>query len=189
MTRQPGITRTPSPRHSRGFSLLELVIVVCIVAVLLAIAADRLLVMRASAERTYVETTIGNIRSALGIKVAQLVAKGNPAGVALLANSNPIDVLAEHPESYRGVYFGVDPALFSGGDWYFDRRDHVLIFVLKYDDLARVRRFPGSAPLVARYSISLVYDDLNGNKLYDAGVDQPTGARLALIGSNPWADR
>lgn len=176
-------------RRGTGFSLLELVIVVCVVAVLLAIAADRLLVMRASAERAHVETTIGSIRSALGIKVAQLVSKGNPGGVALLANSNPMDVLAEPPENYRGTYFGVDPALFAGGDWFFDRRDHTLVYVLKFDDLARSKRVPGSAPLLARYSVSLVYDDSNGNRTFDAGIDQPTGARLALVGSSPWADR
>jgi prepilin-type N-terminal cleavage/methylation domain-containing protein len=176
-------------RHSTGFSLLELVIVVCIVAVLVAIAADRLLVMRATAERANVETTIGSIRSALGIKVAKLLARGNPGEVALLANSNPMDVLAEPPERYRGMYFGVDAALFSGGDWYYDSRDHAVTYVLQYDDLARGKRVPGSAPLVVRYSIRLVYDDLNGNKSYDPGVDLPTGVRLALIGSNPWADR
>jgi prepilin-type N-terminal cleavage/methylation domain-containing protein len=189
VTRASEAARPRSLRPPTGFSLLELVIVVCIVAVLLAIAADRLLVMRTSAERTSVETTIGNIRSALGIKVARLIAKGDLAGIHALAQSNPMDVLAEPPESYRGVYFGIDPALFTGGDWYYDRRDRTLAYVVKYEDVLRTARSAGAPPPLARYTISLVYDDVNGNKTFDAGVDLATGVRLKAVGDDPWSAR
>lgn len=189
MTRAPRASCSRPHRPPSGFSLLELVIVVCIVAVLLAIAADRLLVMRANAERTYVETTIGSIRSAIGIKVAQLIAKGNLAAIPALVQSNPMDALTDPPEQYRGVYFGVEPTLFSGGDWYYDRRDRTLAYVVKYEDVLRTARPTGAAPALARYALSLVYDDVNGNKTFDAGVDLATGVRLKAVGDSPWAAR
>ena len=52
-------------RGERGFSLLELLIVIVIISVLLVVAIDRLLILRFEAERATVRTVIGALRSAL----------------------------------------------------------------------------------------------------------------------------
>lgn len=172
----------PAPgTRPKGFSLLELVVVLCIIALLASIAADQLIGIRASAERASVDMTIGNIRSALGIKVASLLSKGNAAAVATLAQSSPMELLADPPETYRGTFFGVDPELFSGGDWYFDRRDRTLVYVFKYGALLSA---PAGAER-ARYALSLVFDDNNGNKVFDPGIDHPTGIRVTAMAPVP----
>ncbi|HYR34326.1 MAG TPA: type II secretion system protein, partial [Burkholderiales bacterium] len=57
-------------RRVVGFSLLELVIVIVLISVLLAVAIDRLLAMKAMAERGALEQVVGTIRSGITIRLA-----------------------------------------------------------------------------------------------------------------------
>lgn len=169
-----------------GFSLIELVVVIILIAVLYAVAADRLIVMRAQAERSHVETTLGALRSALGVRVAATLARGSPRDLAALAGTNPVELLAEAPEGYRGEFFGPDPAAFEGGQWYFDRRDGVLVYRVRFAEY-----FRGAAPGPARvrFAIEPVYTDRNGNGRYDPAADEIHGLRLREVEPYAWLER
>lgn len=170
----------------RGFSLLELVVVICIIAVLAGLAAERTQSMRATAERVAVETLIANVKSALNLKATQLLSKGNTAGVIALTQESPIELLTEPPETYRGAFFGVDPALFKPGDWYFDRRQRALIYLPRFEDQVES---PQQPPQRVSYVLSLVYEDTNGNRSFDAGIDAPTGIRITPSREFRWIEK
>jgi prepilin-type N-terminal cleavage/methylation domain-containing protein len=62
----------------RGFTLIELVMVIVILGVLAAVAIPKFVDMKGDAERASVEATVGALRSARGIYVAKAAVCGNP---------------------------------------------------------------------------------------------------------------
>lgn len=176
----------PSAGNERGFSLLELVVVICIIAVLTGLAAERTQSMRATSERVAAETLISNIKTALNLRATQLLAKGNTAGVIALTQESPIALLTEPPETYRGAFFGVDPTLFKPGDWYFDRKLHALVYLPRFEEQVDPDQPP--PPRVA-YVLSIVYEDVNGNKAFDPGIEQPAGVRISQSREFRWLEK
>src|ERR1051325_5140666 len=106
---------TENRRHRRssrtnGFTLLELMVVAVIISILFALAISKLLSLRVDAERVSMENVAGPLRSALGIKVAESVARQNLRALPSLEGSNPMDRLAEVPANYLGELSDPDVA-------------------------------------------------------------------------------
>ena len=175
--------RRTGRRGAAGFSLFELVIVVCIVAVLAAAAAERLTAVRAMAERGAVEFFIGNLRSAAGMRVASYVAKGQLQEISKIAGANPVDWLAQVPDNYQGAFYGMDPALIDGGQWYFDSRDRMLVYRVRY---AEYFETPLSGPPRARFTVVLVYDTPSGSRPETGEAGRATGIRIAAAERYRW---
>lgn len=172
-------------RHShRGFSLLELVIVIVIISVLLVMAISRLLALQVDAERVTMETVAGTLRSAIGIKVAETIVNMKVADLQDRVGSNPMDLLAETPHNYLGERDGVDPATLEDGNWYFDRQAKVLVYLVRNKGF-----FSGGLPNPprARFALRLVYSDKNGNGVFDPGVDAIEGLRLSPVETYSWS--
>src|SRR5688572_21744848 len=135
----PGVGGCPAPRDSiplkkggagrriaflphfvieQGFSFLEFIVVVAMISVLVGVAVSRFS-LQVDAERAAMEHIVGTLRSAIGIKVADYLAKGNLSALRTLEKSNPMDRLAEVPKNYVGE---VDDArtVVEEGKWYFD---------------------------------------------------------------------
>ena len=170
-------------RGNRGFSLLELVVVVILVAVMAGLALGRLLAVQADAERVSMETVVGTLRSALGMKVAQSIVRGDMRELAGLEGSNPMDQLAEMPNNYRGVLEQVDAAPLEDGSWYFDKTSRELLYVVR--NKAHFSAVGTNLPR-ARFVVRLVYADRDGNGRYDHGVDRLEGLRLAPVEPYKW---
>jgi prepilin-type N-terminal cleavage/methylation domain-containing protein len=168
-------------RSARGFSLLELLIVIVIVSVLLVVAIDRLLVLRFEAERAAVQTVIGALRSALYIEFAAAAAKGEIKRMDTAPGSNPMLHLAEQPDGYAGEFFGPDPAVFEPGTWYFDLRDRALIYLVRFPQQFVT---PLSGPPRLRLTVEADYDDIDRNGRFDPGRDPVRG--LKLVPSEPF---
>lgn len=185
--RSPGDpARAPAGRdltRTRGFTLLELTVVVVIVALLVVIAIERLLAIQADAERVMMETVVGTLRSALGMKVAESLVKHETAKLPLLEGSNPMDRLAELPPNYLGALDRPDPGTLEDGHWYFDISSRTLVYLVRHK-----ARFEGGLadPPRARFKVQVVYADRNGNGRYDAGVDAVEGLRLAPVEPYRW---
>ena len=170
-------------QRSAGFSLLELVVVIVLISVLLAVAIDRLLVMKAQAESRAMEQVVGNIRSAITIRIVTLLVRSRTAEVADLAGSNPMLTLAETPQNYLGELFGPDPATLAPGSWYFDTRDRALVYLVESADYFESRLGP---PGRARFTILPVFEDRNGNGRFDRDADALRGMRLAPVEPYVW---
>lgn len=191
MSRQPGDAvvlscyklRCGAPATWGGFSLLELVVVIIIISVLMVLAIQRLLSLQVDAERVVMESVVGTLRSAIGIKVAEKIVRQNISDLATLENGNPMNLLAETPSNYIGELTGADPFTLVSGSWYFDSDDHVLVYIVD-----NTGYFSGGMadPSRARFRMRLVYTDKNNNGSYDSGVDSIEGLRLAPLESYRW---
>lgn len=170
-------------RLERGFSLLELLIVVVIVSVLMLAAIDRLLALRIEAERVTVQSVIAAMRSALYVEFAAAAAGGQLGRLDNARGSNPMLRLAEKPDSYAGEFFGPDPALFAPGTWYFDTRDRAVVYVLRFPEQFVT---PLEGPARARLAVEPDYEDRDRNGRFDPGRDPVRGLKLVPVEPFQW---
>ncbi len=174
-----------SGRIPRGFSLLELIVVMVIISILLVMAVSRLLSVQVDAERVALETMAGTLRSAIGIKVATYIVKQDMRGLGSMEDSNPMDRLAEPPSNYLGELDGPDPKTLKDGNWYFDTRSRTLVYLVKNKAFFKVEL---AEPPRARFAVRLVYTDRNGNGRYDPGLEAIEGVRLAVLEPYQWTN-
>jgi prepilin-type N-terminal cleavage/methylation domain-containing protein len=165
-------------RCARGFSLLELLIVIVIISVLLVVAIDRLLALRFEAERATVQTVLGALRSALYIEFAAAAAKGEIKRMDTASGSNPMLHLAEKPEGYAGEFYGPEPKVFEPGTWYFDLRDRTLVYVVRFPQQFVT---PLAGPPRLRVVVEPDYDDTDRNGRFDPGRDPVRGLKLVPL--------
>lgn len=117
--------------RQRGFTLFELVVVVSIVGVLGVVVLDRMRFYQEAAEKAAMEQTLGIVRSAMRLQIADRLLSGGAKDVATLAQANPMDWLAQQPRNYVGVRFAPKAGEIAGGNWYFDLKDRHLVYVVR----------------------------------------------------------
>jgi general secretion pathway protein G len=115
-------------RRSPGFTLLELVLVIALVAVFIAVALDKLSRYQELAEKTAMEQTVSAIGSALVLRFAAQVASGMGMDTTAIAEENPMDWLSRQPEAYIGAFYDPPYAEVPKGSWYFDRKTSELAY-------------------------------------------------------------
>lgn len=171
-------------RVIRGFSLIELLVVIIIISILMVLAIQRLLALQVDAERVVMESTTGTIRSAIGIKVAEKIVRQKINDLVSLEDSNPMNLLAELPRNYLGEFDGAtDPYTLERGSWYFDTTTRTLVYLVD-----NTGYFSGGVddPPRARFKVRLVYTDANTNGAFDPGIDSIEGLRLAVQEPYQW---
>src|SRR3989475_11179243 len=124
------------PREHRcaspGFTLIELIVVVCIVALCAALLLDRLRFYQEAAEKAVMEYTVATVKSAVQVRVAGMLVRGEEKNIGALARANPVDWLMEPPAGYRGELRAPQPAV-PRGSWYFDATRNELVYVPNLD--------------------------------------------------------
>ncbi len=105
--------------NQSGFTLLELVIVIVLVILLFLSAWWRLMPLRGSAEAAHVAATVGTLRSALGMHVAERIVTDSLGAVAELDDANPMRLLERPPATYIGEV-ETNGAEIAPGSWYFE---------------------------------------------------------------------
>jgi MSHA pilin protein MshA len=101
-------------RSTRGFTLVELVIVIVVLGILAAVAIPKFLDMRGDAEQAAVAQMVASLESALTIHVSKQVLDGGTIAV-----HNPFDDLSNIPANYNGVSDVVNPTNTPDGTWTF----------------------------------------------------------------------
>jgi len=119
-------------RSSPGFTLVELIVVVCIVALCVVLLLERLRFYQEAAEKAAMEYNVGVVKSALQLRVAALLIRGEERKIESLARDNPIDWLMDPPPGYRGEFRAPQPAV-PRGSWYFDATRNELVYVPDLD--------------------------------------------------------
>lgn len=114
---------------ARGFTLIELMVVICIVGVLFGIAIDRLLRFQELGERTAMEQNLSIINVALTMKFAALVSAGRGPAIEKEVGANPVDLLARPPENYLGALYEPQRDMIAPRSWYYDRKSGDLVYV------------------------------------------------------------
>jgi prepilin-type N-terminal cleavage/methylation domain-containing protein len=123
------VTRRTAALTRRGFTLIELVVVICVVALLFAVALDRLTRFQELGERAALEQNLAAINVALTMKFAALVAAGRGHAIEKELSENPVDLLARPPENYLGALFTPPAELLPARSWYYDRASAELVYV------------------------------------------------------------
>lgn len=169
-----------------GFTLFELIIVIVLVGLLFLIATWRLLPLRGDAEAAHVATTIGTLRSALGLEVTERIVDDSLASAAALDGANPMVLLAGTPRNYIGEVGSAAAAEISPGDWYHARDSRQLRYRV------RLPRYladpPAGKPVELAWQVRLRYVDQDNNGEYDPRVDSLRGIALEALDNPGWGD-
>lgn len=171
------------PARQSGFSLLELVIVVILVALLFLFAFDRLMPLRGQAEGVQVASVVGTLRSALGLEVARRIVDEGPKAIVGLQGANPMDLLQEKPNRYVGEHAGAFSQDIEGGNWYFDPDSGVLRYRVRFPQYLENAPAP---PVELSWQVRLQYADAQGNGRYDPAVDRLQGVSLVPLDAHRW---
>jgi prepilin-type N-terminal cleavage/methylation domain-containing protein len=115
---------------SKGFTLLELVIVIAIIVTLMGLFMNRFTFYQEQAEKTAMEQVAGAIQSSLTIQYGQILLHGKPSDVAALGQDNPMNLLQKVPHNYAGEFYDPTPLSVPPGNWVFDLKTRDLIYVL-----------------------------------------------------------
>lgn len=157
---------------------------VCLVAVLVTIAINRIWRLRVEAERVAVAQVVGAIRSAVGIEVARRVLREGVDSIAQLDGGNPMDLLAQLPPGYRGALVNPDPGQLVPGDWYYDERERVLVYRVRFPEAFDSAQHQ----MRAVYRLTLKFDDRNRDGRFNRGSDTIYGLDLLPVGEFRWIE-
>jgi general secretion pathway protein G len=174
-----------SARRQAGFSLLELVVVVCAVAILAGFALDRLLPLVGRAQRVAYLQVRSDLTSALLLEAADRITRGESATLPELAATNPMTLLLTPPANYVGSLERTDEGAIPRASWYYDER----LGRLGYR-VGRYTRFaPGTGPAdLIELEVAFVYQDRDGDGVFDAAGDRFDGLRLKPVHEYDWPD-
>ena len=153
-----------------GFTLLELIIVISIVAILAGMFLSRIPYYQEQAEKTVMEQTAGAIQSALVMRYGSLMTHGatSEKNLGALATDNPISWLQQKPKNFAGEFYDPTPKTVAPGSWMFDLKSHELIYVLDRSEYFT----PGKdGQKWVRFHVKLEYEPVPGG---------PTGGRKTL---------
>jgi prepilin-type N-terminal cleavage/methylation domain-containing protein len=117
-------------RSLRGFTLLELIVVIVIISVLGTVALGRLRYYQERAEKAMMEYTLEAVTMGLRIHMAELMVSNRSERLRELERENPMRWMEEPPTGYAGEYV-MSP---KPGNWYFISDKHELVYVPKYRD-------------------------------------------------------
>ena len=155
---------------------------IVIISTLGLFAIQRLLIIQVQAERAAMDTVLGSLRSALGMRLAAHILKNDIRAILFLAHSNPMEQLAETPENYIGVLTSKDPDPARRGIWYFDRDARVLIYRVRNDSYFK-SDVDGSGD--ARFSVQVLYAKKKGRRR-SANLNGIEGLRLVALEPYHW---
>ena len=120
-----------NPRSSKGFTLIELIVVIIIVVIMMGLFLDRIQFYQEQAEKTAMEGVAGAIQSSLTMQYGQLLTRGKAGDVVALAQDNPMNWLQKTPKNYSGEFYDPTPLSVASGRWMFDLKSRHLIYVVR----------------------------------------------------------
>jgi type II secretory pathway pseudopilin PulG len=144
-------------RPAAGFTLFELIIVVCLVSIMAGILINRLQIYKEAAEKAAMQQTAAAIKSALQMRVAAYMISARDKEIENLRNENPVNWLQEKPADYAGEFYADAYARARPGSWYFDLSRRELIYVINLGDNFK----PGAdGRKWVRYRVSIEYESV-----------------------------
>jgi len=172
----------PAPGSSRGFTLIELIVVIIIVVVMAGVFLNRMLFYVERAEKTAMEEVAGSIQSALTMQYGQILTRGKPSDLPALAQDNPMGWLQKKPRNYAGEFYDPTSLTVESGNWMFDLRTRDLIYVVRNANYFK----PGSdGKKWIRFHVAIKYEASRLPSLQDAPAEL-TGVQFEPVEPYVW---
>lgn len=115
--------------------MLELVVVMAIISTIVAVALPRFYHLTQRTEAIGVQGTIGTLRSALSMKMAECIYRGTDFRAWLPHGEQAMypmrDLIDEKADNYLGVLSDSK----KRGHWFDDRESHEIVYVARNDDI------------------------------------------------------
>lgn len=165
-------------RPAPGFTLIELIVVVCAVALLSGVLLNRVLFYQEMAEKVAMQQTLTAIRTSLYLQSLNLIAKKRAAELPQFAEQNPMDWLAEKPENYAGDLVSMGKENVASGHWYFDSMGKKLVYLVHNGKNFR----PDVDPKQMIYGIRI----LRGEAAPEGEESTVEGVILEQLNSSTW---
>lgn len=145
----------------RGFTLLELIVVIIIISILVGELLKRVPYYEGQAEKAAMEQTVAALQTALVLRYGSLMARGAATGKELdnLATDNPMTWLQQKPRNYAGEYYDPTPKAVAPGNWMFDLKSRDLIYVVDHGDYFAPDK---DGKKWIRFHVRLEYDSVLG---------------------------
>jgi hypothetical protein len=158
-------------------------LVIALVLVFVAIAAQRIWELRVAAEETAVAQVIGAIRTGLGHRVLGLSMRGQISEIARLQEADPAFFLERAPSNYEVLREPLAPEAMRPYRWYFDPASRILTY-----RVGNEREFasPLGAPARIRLQVQVEYADNDRNGRFDEETDTLFRVNLVALESFRW---
>jgi len=187
MTQRTRPVKKPSGNRrqhgQRGFTLFELIVVVSIISILSGVALTKYFGLLVDVERTSMEQNLGAMRSAVALQMLDHIAKDDMAGVVAMADTNPMSYMVQTPGNYLGALDNPVPAKIAGGDWYYDKKEKVLVYRVEHSSYFRTSL---AGPSRAEFNIALAYQDVNHDGRFEPGTDSFEGLLVKPLKPYRW---
>jgi hypothetical protein len=134
--------------RGRALKVFEFALAVCLIAIFSIFLLDRLLYYQEAAEKARVESTVLNLKSALRMRMGEMMIESRAHRWADLERENPFDWLVPKPDNYCGEARG--PENVREGCWVYQPESRIIIYRVR-----RSRHFQSALetePLI-RYSV------------------------------------
>ncbi len=106
------------PFKSRGFTLIELVVVITILGILAAFAVPKFVALDSQARTATISGLAGSVKSAASLARSLAMASGNPASVPMEGAAVPVTLLNNYPDSTAtGIAAAVNSNNGANGDF------------------------------------------------------------------------
>ncbi len=182
----PSFRLAASPTHSlNGFSLLEFVLVICLIGILLAVALTRLLPYIDEAERVAVLTLEGQIRNSLVTAAAQKIARGESASISMMNRSNPMELMLEVPGNYVGELGANGRTRVAPGHWFFDKKVRRLVYRPRQGFSFRADE---DSVEQLEFEVRVAFADRDRDGVFNPSGDELYGVRLMRTAGSEWFD-
>jgi prepilin-type N-terminal cleavage/methylation domain-containing protein len=162
-------------KTQRGFTLLELIVVIGVISILIGALLSRIPFYQEQAEKTVMEQTAAAIQSALVMRTGSMMAHGTEKMIGTLAADNPVSWLQQIPKNYAGEFFDPAPNSVGPGHWIFDLKSRDLIYIPDHSEYLA----PGKdGRKWIRFHVKFEYesagDARGGKKALAAALFEPT---------------
>lgn len=167
---------------SCGFTLIELVIVISIIAVLAGMLMNRVLFYQEMAEKSAMQQVAGSLQSAMILQYGHRMASNMGSWVKEISTDNPMNWLVQKPKNYAGEFINVNTSALEPGNWAFNLATHELIYVPKHTEYFKPAK---DGYKWIRYRTRIIYESTNGTK----GAKVLAGATFSPVEPYQWEIR